>query len=281
MPISEKFYELKPNLIFSIATPLFVLLFVVLYRPTFGMSDVWILKWYDRLEFYQPIVCAIELVALLCSRAILCFTLVRHNLSKIEFLVWQLVEFIIICLFVDLFVSLVLQLSYFELLPRIMLIVFAFNIFPYAIYTIIVEAFDLDSRLSESEKTVDDLRKGLAKNETGMVRFVDDKGNTKIMIGADRIISIESAGNYVTILYDDGGKLVRYSLRNTLKGVEDVCAANGLVRCHRSYFVNLSKVKIIRRTPDGVFAEIEHQGVDNIPVSKSYASELIRLFSEG
>ena len=111
-----------------------------------------------------------------------------------------------------------------------------------------------------------------------MIRFADEKGVVKLVVGAERIISLESAGNYVTILYNDDGKLVRYSLRNTLKGIEDNCAANGIVRCHRSFLVNLKKIRIIRHTPQGVFAEMDFPGVENIPVSKTYASELLRLF---
>jgi len=73
---------------------------------------------------------------------------------------------------------------------------------------------------------------------------------------------------------------LRYTLRNTMKGIDKICTANGLVRCHRSFFVNINKVKVIRRTPEGMVAEIDHPGVDTVPVSKTYASDLISLFSE-
>ena len=111
-----------------------------------------------------------------------------------------------------------------------------------------------------------------------MIRFTDEKGNVKLVVGTDRVICLESAGNYVTVCYDDESKLVRYSLRNTLKGLETIASNNGLVRCHRSYFVNLSHIRTLKRTTQGVFAEIDHPGIEDIPVSKSYASELIRLF---
>jgi DNA-binding LytR/AlgR family response regulator len=139
---------------------------------------------------------------------------------------------------------------------------------------------DLSIQLSEVEHQLVEIRKGVERNDAGMIRFNDEKGNTKLVVSVDRVVSLESAGNYVNILYDDGGKLIRYSLRNTLKGVEKMCSSNGLVRCHRSYLVNLSKIKIIRRTSEGVYAEMDVPNANNIPVSKTYAPELLRLFSE-
>ncbi len=279
MKIPERLYDVKPNVIFCLAAPVFVMLFAVIYNPTFGLSPEKYAVVSDNTGFCLPIICAIELVVLLISRAILCFAIIRHRISEMEFLVWQAVEFIIVCLFVDLFLSLYLHIDYFELLPRILLVSFGINIIPYAFYWVFMERMDRDARIAEAYSMMSNMRRPGEHNE-GMIRFADEKGNTKLMVGAERVITIESAGNYITILYDDDGKLMRYSLRNTLKGIEQVCNANGLVRCHRSFFVNLNKVKIIRRTPEGVVAEIDHPGVNNVPVSKTYASDLIRLFSE-
>lgn len=279
MKIPERLYDVKPNVIFCLGAPVFVMLFAVIYNPTFGLSPEKYAVVSDNTGFCLPIICAIELVVLLISRAILCFAIIRHRISEMEFLVWQAVEFIIVCLFVDLFLSLYLHIDYFELLPRILLVSFGINIIPYAFYWVFMERMDRDARIAEAYSMMSNMRRPGEHNE-GMIRFADEKGNTKLMVGAERVITIESAGNYITILYDDDGKLMRYSLRNTLKGIEQVCNANGLVRCHRSFFVNLNKVKIIRRTPEGVVAEIDHQGVNNVPVSKTYASDLIRLFSE-
>lgn len=282
MSLPESYYSPKNNIIFCIALPLFVMLFVVLYNPTFGFDshEGWITNWSAHAGFCLPILCAIVLLVLLASRSILCFALVRHTLSKREFLIWQATEFLICCLFCDLFLSLYLHLDYFSSLTRIIIIGFGLVIFPYSVYWIIIELLDHTYRLREAYNSITELRRGGERLEPGAIRFADEKGIVKIVVGAERVISIESAGNYVTILYDNDGKLVRYSLRNSLKGIEDICHANGLVRCHRSFFVNLNKIKIIRRTPEGLFAEIDRPGVDDIPVSKTYASELMRLFSE-
>ena len=282
MHLSELYYSVKSNLLFCISVPLFVMFFVVLYSPTFGINgqEGWLSDWNSYAGLCLPVICAIILGVLLASRSILCFALVRYTLSKREFLVWQAVEFLICCLFCDLFLSLYLHADYFTTLTRIIVVGLGLVIFPYLFYWIIMELIDHSHRLRDANNIIAELRKGYERNEAGAIRFADEKGNVKLVVGAERVISIESAGNYVTILYDNDGKLVRYSLRNTLKSIEEICKANGLVRCHRSFFVNLNKIKIIRRNAEGIFAEIDHSGVDDIPVSKTYAPELMRLFSE-
>ena len=280
MKVPEQYYFLKPNLIFCVAAPLFMLLFMITYCPTFSYNDASYAIWNAHDEFCIPILAAIELGTLLASRAILCYALVRHNLTRIEIIAWFLIEFIIASLFFSLFLSLYFRIKYFLLLPRVFVIGFCINIFPYLFYWIIQEYYDRDRRLSESLSLIDNLRRGIERNETGAIRFNDEKGITKLVVSSERVISLESAGNYVTILYDDDGTLMRYSLRNSLKGIENICNANGLERCHRSFFINVNMIKVIRRTPQGVFAEMNHPGVQNIPISKTYAPDILRLFSD-
>lgn len=279
MKIPEQLYNVKPNLVFCLFAPVFALLFVVIYTPTFGLNPEFYVLVDSSKGFCIPILSSIELGVLLASRAILCFAIVRHRLSEMEFLLWQAIEYVVACLFFDLFLSLYLHLGYFDLLPMILLVSLGINIFPYAFYWVFMERVDRDHRIAEAYKLMNNLRRP-ADGAEGMVRFADDKGNVRLVVGADKVISVQSAGNYLTITYDDGGKPMRYSLRNTMKGIEKLCTANGMVRCHRSFFVNINMVKVIRRTPEGMVAEIDHQGVSNVPVSRTYASDLISLFSE-
>jgi len=44
----------------------------------------------------------------------------------------------------------------------------------------------------------------------------------------------------------------------------------GLRRTHRSYIVNFSRVKLLKRTNDGVVVDFDVEGLPNIPVSKTY-----------
>jgi len=279
MKIPEQLYDYKPNLIFCFFAPVFALLFAVIYNPTFGLSPESYALADGNKGFCLPILCSIELGVLLVSRSLLSFVFVRRRLTEMEFLLWQAIEYVVACLFYDLFLSLYLHLSFFDLLPRILLVSLGVNIFPYTFYWLFMERMDRDARIAEAYKMLNNIRSKGDPSE-GMVRFTDDKGNVKLVVGADKVISVESAGNYLTVTYSDDGKPVRYSLRNTMKGIDKLCSANGMVRCHRSFFVNINKVKVIRRTAEGMVAEIDHSGIGTVPVSRTYASDLITLFSE-
>ena len=159
-----------------------------------------------------------------------------------------------------------------------LLIYFSVALFPYTFYWLLVERMDRDQRIANAQRALMELRRNGGDDER-TIRFADDKGNVKLIVSTDRVISIESAGNYVNILYENNGKLVRFSLRNTLKGIEELCDSYSLVRCHRSYFINLHKVKLLRKESDGVFAEIDAEGVEDIPVSKSYAADVMQRFA--
>lgn len=279
MNISENYYSLKSNLLFVFAVPLFVLLFMVCYQPQFYDRGGNLMElWEQHDSFCLPIICAIIFLVLAISRTILCVVLVRHNLSNKEWLLWQITEWVSASAFVTLFVALYFHMRFFNLLPRMLITGFGLIVFPYVIYWLTMQLSDRDLRLQQAQSKILELSRGIERNEGSMIRFTDEKGNVKLVVGSDRVICLESAGNYVTVCYDDESKLVRYSLRNTLKGLETIASNNGLVRCHRSYFVNLSHIRTLKRTTQGVFAEIDHPGIEDIPVSKSYASELIRLF---
>ncbi len=161
-----------------------------------------------------------------------------------------------------------------------LLIYLSVAVYPYTFYWLLSERMDRDIRITAAQRTIVQLRQGQEKSDKSILRFADDKAIVRLVVSSDMVISIEGAGNYVTILYLNGSRLMRYSLRNTLKGIEELCADSPLVRCHRSYYLNLDRVKLLRKAPDGLYAEIDVDGVDDIPVSKSYAATVTQRFAE-
>ena len=53
---------------------------------------------------------------------------------------------------------------------------------------------------------------------------------------------------------------------------------HGLVRCHRSYFVNPAHVELLKKDESGyALAHLDCDGAKNIPVSKKYYDSLVSL----
>ena len=98
------------------------------------------------------------------------------------------------------------------------------------------------------------------------------------MLSADAILYLESEENYVHIVHLDGGKVKDYELRSSMKALEETLEQHGLVRCHRSYFVNPSHVTLVKKDPSGyALARLSHEGIKDIPVSKRYYDSLTAL----
>ena len=72
----------------------------------------------------------------------------------------------------------------------------------------------------------------------------------------------------------DEGKISTYLLRSSMKRVEDMCAKNGLIRCHRSYFVNKNRVEVLQKEKDFTYAVLDVPNAARIPVSKNYYDQI-------
>ena len=62
----------------------------------------------------------------------------------------------------------------------------------------------------------------------------------------------------------------------TMKDICEQLAGSNIVRCHRSYMVNLDLVKVMRREKENLFLELCVPGVKEIPISKTYGENVLR-----
>ena len=214
------------------------------------------------------------------SRVILVLIYRHRTMTEVEYMLWQVCEWLAICLFSDLFLCLMFPPSFLELLPKVLLVGIALMVFPYLLFNSFLARRSLQQIVHELRQLVEDLKsKSAEEKDSERVEFVDEKGVIRLVTSQHAIVYIEAAGNYVDILYEDRGKLTHFALRNTLKGIEALCVEHNLLRCHRSYFINLDKIKLLRRDANGLFAEMNVDGVGDLPVSKNYANEITSAFS--
>ena len=112
-----------------------------------------------------------------------------------------------------------------------------------------------------------------------LIHLVDSTGRLKMSVNIDSLYYVESQDNYVKIYYEADGKLCNYMLRSTTKAIESKFGEY-LIRCHRGYIVNKNKIKIFRNDRDGMYVKLMHDSIKQIPVSKSYASNIQRVLSQ-
>lgn len=272
--IPQQFYTIKTHIYFIVFLTVFAILFAVLYAPSYGYDTS---SWNDHNGLIIPILAAIVMTVTIVSRTIFLFCR-GSNLHEREFIAWQVLEWLASCLFCDLFFCLYTHRGFFEILLPVLLIGLSVAIYPYLTFWICIKLQERNEQLNEARQTIAKLKE-TATHVEEVVQFYDEKNNAKLMVDLNAVYSVESAGNYVNIVYDDNGKLQRYSLRNSMKGVEATCEKHGLIRCHRSYYINPRKIKILRKDGSTTFAEMQRTELSHIPVSPTYAAEVAHAFS--
>ena len=114
--------------------------------------------------------------------------------------------------------------------------------------------------------------------EEDLVRFADSTGRLKLVIAHDVILYIEAQENYIAIHYLEGELHKEYSLRQSMRGIEELMEKHGIIRCQRSYFVNPRHVKVLRRDKEGLIqAELDVSGIRPVPVSPKYYEDLSKM----
>ena len=111
-----------------------------------------------------------------------------------------------------------------------------------------------------------------------MIRFYDEYKKLRLVIAREAVLYIKSEENYVHIYYLDQEKNKKFTLRSSMKALEDTLTKRGLVRCHRSYFINPSYIKIVHRNSSGIIvAELKQEQMESIPISRKYQDGITRL----
>jgi len=255
----------RSQLLYVVLLPAFFTGFCFLYNP-FGMK-----------EFYQVggmgfgfhfLMLACILLAILALTRLIFSALYKH----IPFLWWHYVlwcvgETFVNALFMALYTTLFYngEYSYFAVLSTCFKYSFLILVYPYLFLCLIQIIRNKDTDLN-------------AEPVESLVKFYDEHKRLKLTIDPGAIICIQADANYVIIRYMDAGRIKEFILRASMKSVEHTVAQHGLVRCHRSYFVNPRYVKMLSKNKDGMItAELLHPEVASIPVSKQFYQQLSEL----
>lgn len=255
-------------------TALFALIFINLYAP-FGVES-----WYKvtrvELFFYSSLVILTGVLVVVISRIIMYHYSNRHPITLFQFILWVLAEILFMAIFYSLFEDLILndKRSFDTLLKNSIMNTALVLLLPYTLQWLYFSWKDQKIKLeafkesSPSEETI-----------RNMIAFNDEKGIMQLSIKFDQLLYIEASGNYINIAYSHNNKMRKTLIRNTLKEIENAHPNSDLIRCHRSFIVNFSNVKLMRKTKEGLVLELEASEPIEIPVSKSYIDKVMQIFS--
>lgn len=249
----------------------FSLVFLLTYHPF--SQTVWIGLGPDVLKptllFY---LCSIGI--LLLSKFGLMYYQISHTVSVRMYLFWVLAEFILIGVVYLLFTRHWFH-SDIPITPRLVaytsLCVGLILAIPYVIFTLLAA----NKAKSEELEALELKLNAETPARSSVIPFYDYTGSLKISIPAERIYYIGSQDNYVEIRYEADGKLLNYLMRCRTTRLEKQLEGTSLIRCHRSFIVNIDNVTQLKRENAHVFLELSHPEAKKIPVSKSYYEAIL------
>lgn len=121
----------------------------------------------------------------------------------------------------------------------------------------------------------------LQPQEEKKISLFDSSGEMKLSVNLRNLYYIESDDNYIRVWYASAsGEMKMYMLRCKLKTVEESFKDSDLMRCHRKYIVNMSKVSVLTRDRNGFVLELDGAGIEPLPVSKTYEESILNRFNE-
>jgi hypothetical protein len=253
-------------------TALFALVFINIYKP-FSSSG-----WYKVSEFmffvYSSIIILTGVLVVVISRLIMYFYSKRHKISYLKYGIWVFIEiFLMSCFYTFYTLLLNTDRDIMEIFEGSLKNTTLVLLLPYIVLWFYFGWRDSIEKLAVIENP-DELTFMLP----GSIAFTDEKGVLRLSLSGSDLLYIESSDNYVWVHYTVNEKLKRYLLRNTLKNLEQELENTMVTRCHRSFLVNLERVKVIRRDKDGLYIELDAPNSNDLPVSKSYQRKVSEKF---
>lgn len=250
----------------SLIVPVFALVFVAFYRP-YGIYDV--LQMPDvTFTFNLTILFCIVLVSVSIVRLWL-FLLGKYRyLSRSVYAVWCLGEIVVSTMFVSLYMTLVSEhpSPFFDTVGLSFVVMLSICVYPYGFLWLGLELY----AVNQDEPPL--------KEDTSLIRFYDEYHKLRFVIAPEAVVYVKSEENYVQIHYMDQNRMKKFILRSSMKALDETMSKHGLIRCHRSYFVNPSFIKIVHRDSSGlIVAELRLENSCSIPVSRKYHDVIIKL----
>ena len=112
-----------------------------------------------------------------------------------------------------------------------------------------------------------------ASSDSTVTLIADNEKDTLTLLSRD-LLFIESSDNYCTVVYLKNGQVAKPLLRSSLSRLEKQIDRAHIVRCHRSFVVNLDRVERVTGNAQGYKLHLSN-GQFQIPVSRQNNEQII------
>ena len=275
----------KVQLIFTVTfAALFSVFFFIAVVPS--SNGLWTQLGAGDFFNFSLLVYSLALLVVIVSKRLMYACRASVGQSYGRYLIWNLVEILLVA---GCFVGISLfgaRKGYFHL--EMLTGVFLCRTFLYSLMTLGIPYLiaGMFFAIRDKDQTIRMINYGnvvsdeeLPSGEEQKITLFDNNGVMKLSVSAANLYYIESDDNYIKVWYSDSSDILKqYMLRCKLKTVEESFRDSDLVRCHRKYVVNMSKVRVLSREKSGYFLELDSDLIAPIPITKTYEEAVLSRF---
>ena len=276
----------KYQLIASVTfTALFSLVFMLVSIPY--SHNAWFALDGSQAFAFTALFYIISLLTIILSRRIM-YALRAMPMTYLQYVLWIVGETLLVCLLYAIFtvqgdrfgIINLQDRSFGDIYMGALAYAFVSLVIPAIIAGMYFTIIDKNNtiRLMNYRNVVSD--QPIAPKDEQKVTLFDNNGVLKMVVSLENLYYIEANDNYVIVWYTDSkGQLTKYMLRCRLRTLEESFSGSPLVRGNRSCIVNMGKVKVLRKGEDGYVVELENDATQPVPVTKTYAANVLAVFN--
>ena len=265
----------RNQIIMVLFVSIFAIVFINVFKP-FGSIN-WVHKGMSNTLYlaWSTILVTIGMTVVAISRVIMYFVSQKpgRSINNLQYLGWVLIEVLLLS---GAFTLLALLTGTGPIQDPLEIYKNAFEntIFilciPYILCIMYLSYKERSAKLNEL------MNENIGFKSSSLISIRDSRGVLQLSIAKENLIYIESADNYICIWYIKNDQLKKQLMRITMKDISEQLADTNVIRCHRSYMVNLDLVKVMRREKENLFLELGVPNVKEIPISKTYGEQVLR-----
>ncbi len=275
----------RSQLFSSLAISLFVVFFLVIFQP-FGLNSVDPVKWplvklFSAYVGYGIVTFAITFLSDRLIKPAFPMFFNEAEWTVLKNIFWIMIVVLLIGLgnlfyssflgFTGISGSSLLTFQVYTILIGIIPVTFITLIKTIALLRINLKAArDINEKLSTPLSD--------SVSETHLI-FNSENLKDEIKLTLNQFLFAESTENYTDVVYIENGIIKKELIRSTLKRIEDMNTSLFIFRTHRSFLVNLRKVKQVEGNSQGyrlVFENME----ETVPVARRSARQVKTLLTK-
>lgn len=112
-----------------------------------------------------------------------------------------------------------------------------------------------------------------------LLTFTGQGSGDRLVLRLADFLYARAQDNYVELNFLRNGRIDHLLIRTTLTGLADSLASDVVVRCHRSYLVNLYQVRAVHGAGGDLRLQLRHLD-DMLPVSKTFSTDIMRALKK-